>query len=112
MINNIIEEKIKPFLQKDVAIFTEDGKTIKQGKLLIFKFKEFYLNFSIKTGNSIKVIELPYPFNIQQYNDHLKLSYNIADFSAKNEELQFKLLLFKPEKNNKLYNSTVVLSAL
>jgi hypothetical protein len=112
MINSIIEEKVKPFLQKDIIIFTENGKPIKDGKLLLFKFKEFYLNFSIKKGNTIKIVELPYPFLIQEEDKCLRFSYNINDFSSKNEDLQFKLLLFKPEKPNKLYNSTVVLSSV
>lgn len=107
MNNNTLEDKITPFLQKDISLFIENGKSIKEGKLLIFKFKEFYLNFSIKIGNSIKVIELPYPFKIETGHDYLKLSYNIEDFACKNEELELKLLLFKPEKNNKDRKSVV-----
>jgi hypothetical protein len=112
MIDPLIENKINSFLQKKVSLFIEGSKPMKEGKFLIFKFKEFYLNFTIKHNTASKTIELPYPFKITEGDNCLKFSYNIEEFAAENEDLQFKLLLCKPEKKNKLYNSVVVLSAI
>ena len=40
------EKLINNFLQKDVVFFINKEKPIKTGKLLIFKFKDFYFNYS------------------------------------------------------------------
>ena len=112
MIDNDIEYKINKFLQRNVCIFVEGSKPIKDGKLLLFKFKEFYFNFTLKADNGSKIVELPYPFKIEEGKNHLKFSYMIDDFASKSEGLEIKLKFFKPEKKNKLYNSVVVLSAI
>lgn len=112
MIDTTIENKINNFLQKKVCIFVEGSKPLREGKFLIFRFKEFYFNFTIKSNNVSKILELPYPFKITEGQDFLKFSYKVEDFASKNEDLSFKLLLYKPEKKNKIYNSVIVLSAL
>jgi len=106
------EKIINTFLQKNIVFFINKDKPIKSGKLLIFKFKDFYLNFIIKTGNITKNFEIPYPFKVKEGNNCLYFSYSIDDFSQKNIDLLIKAKLLKPKKRNKLYNSTVVLSAL
>lgn len=108
----LIEKKINSFLQKDVVFFINSDRPLKSGKLLIFKFKDFYFNFILKTDDTTKTFELPYPFLIEEGTDCLKFSYTMDDFSQKNIELLIKAKLLKPKKRNKLYNSTVVLSAL
>ena len=44
------EKLINNFLQKDVVFFINKEKPIKTGKLLIFKFKDFYFNFILKNN--------------------------------------------------------------
>lgn len=112
MIDSKIEEQFNKFLQQNISIYIEGHKPIKEGILLIFKFKEFYFNFTIKTPTGHKVVELPYPFDIKINDDHAILSYELQEFTRNNDDLDFKLKLFKPEKKNKLYNSIVVLSAI
>ena len=85
---------------------------MKTGKLLIFKFKDFYFNFIIKSDNVTKTFEIPYPFKVEEGHKCLKFSYTMEDFSQKNMDLLIKAKLLKPKKRNKLYNSVVVLSAL
>lgn len=109
---NKTESLINNFLQKNVVFFIDSEKPIKSGKLLIFKFKDFYFNFILKTDGGTKVFELPYPFNVTYNTDHITFSYTVEDFSQKNMDLLIKAKLLKPKKRNKLYNSTVVLSAI
>jgi len=106
------EKTINAFLQRNVVFFIDSEKPIKTGKLLVFKFKDFYFNFILKTDSGTKVFELPYPFSIIEGNNSLTFSYTLEDFSQKNLDLLVKAKLLKPKKRNKLYNSTVVLSAL
>lgn len=110
--NEQTETAINRFLQKDVAFFINSEKPLKTGKLLIFKFKDFYFNFILKVGNSNKIFEIPYPFNIKEGDNCLYFSYTLDAFSQKNLDLYYKSLILKPKKKNKLYNSVVVLSAL
>lgn len=105
-----IEQSVNEFLQKDIIILI-DGKPVKSGKLLLFKFKDFYLKFTIKS-ESTKTFEIPYPFSVDVHASHLVFSYTIDAFSQKNLELLVKAKLMPPIKKNKLYNSMVVLSAI
>lgn len=109
---NTSEDIINKFLQKNIVFFINGEKPLKTGKLLLFKFKDFYFNFTIKTDDTIRTFELPYPFLVTERVNSIAFSYTIEDFSQKNMELLVKAKLLKPKKRNKLYNSVVVLSAL
>jgi hypothetical protein len=106
------EKIINKFLQKEVVFFITPEKPLKTGKFLIFKFKDFYFNFIIKCDTGSKILEIPYPFKIDEGDNFIKFSYTLEDFSQKNIDLLIKAKLLSPKKRNKLYNSTVVLSAL
>lgn len=106
------ETLINTYLQKKVVFFINSDKPLKSGKLLIFKFKDFYFNFIIKTNVGQKVFELPYPFTIQDCGDHIKFSYMLDDFAQNNTDVLLKTKILAPKKKNKLYNSVVVLSAI
>ena len=69
------EKLINNFLQKDVVFFINKEKPIKTGKLLIFKFKDFYFNFILKNNNVNKIFEIPYPFNITKGVNSLIFSW-------------------------------------
>jgi hypothetical protein len=106
------ERMIFDFLQRNVTFYINSEKPMKSGKLLIFRFKDFYFNFILKTDNTTKTFELPYPFKVITGENCLYFSYTLEDFSQKNMDLLIKAKLLKPKKKNKLYNTTVVLSAL
>jgi len=106
------EKIINKFLQKNVVFFINSEKPIKSGKLLNFKFKDFYFYFIIKSDTNTKSLEIPYPFSVEEGDNCVKFSYTVEEFSQKNMELFIKAKLLKPKKRNKLYNSIVVLSAL
>ena len=59
-----IEQIFNKLLQHNIVFTSGESKIYKEGKLIMFKVKDFYLIFSIKIGNSIKVVELPYPYKI------------------------------------------------
>lgn len=106
------EKTINNFLQKEVVFFINSEKPLKQGKLLVFRFKDFYFNFVLKTQTGQKIFEIPYPFKIEECNNHLKFYYTLDNFAQKNLDLFLKAKLLTPKKKNKLYNSVVVLSAI
>jgi hypothetical protein len=110
MIENL-EKHINNFLQKEVVFFINSEKPIRSGKFLIFRFKDFYLNFILKNNSVSKTFEIPYPFKVEHGHNCLKFSYTLEDFSQKNLNLLVKAKLMTPKKRNKLYNCTVVLSS-
>jgi hypothetical protein len=78
MINS--EDEFLPFFQKNISIVLEN-KTLRQGKLLLFCIKDFYLNFTLLHNNVTKVFELPYPFNT--YYESLTSNVLILDYKYK-----------------------------
>lgn len=79
----ITEEKFLPFFQKDISIML-DNKILRQGRLLLFSIKDFYLHFTLLAGSTTKNFELPYPFNAYEDKDSnniLILDYKIKSFT-------------------------------
>ena len=74
------EKNFIPFLQKNISIML-DNKTLKQGRLLLFCIKDFYLNFTLMCGNGTKTFELPYPFDT--YMESLTSHVLILDYKLK-----------------------------
>jgi hypothetical protein len=77
---NDTENKFLPFFQKNISIVLEN-KILRQGKLLLFCIKDFYLNFTIQFNNTTKIFELPYPFNT--YLESLTSTTLILDYQYK-----------------------------
>jgi hypothetical protein len=108
-----VEKSISDFLLRDVIFYIDGGKTLKKGKLILFKFKEFYFNFTIKNDKDVcKVFEIPYPFKHDCGVNFIKFSYNIDDMVQKNSNLYFKIKMMNTSNISKLYNSVLVLSAV
>jgi hypothetical protein len=108
-----IEDNITGLLLNDIVIFNNTKKHLKKGKLMLFRVKEFYIVFSLKNEKGeIKEYELPYPFNITSFDGYVKFDYMVDTFTGSNEFANFKTKVLSFEKRSKLYNSTVVLSAV
>lgn len=108
-----IESNINNFLLRDIVFFIENGKTVKKGKLILFRFKEFHFNFTIKNEkNENKIYEIPYPFDYDIKTDHIKFSYTLNNFTLTGSNLFYKTKIMNKDKASKLYDNTLVLSAL
>lgn len=108
-----IEKQITNFLLRDVVFFIEGGKTLKKGKLVLFKFKEFYFNFALKNDNGdLKNYEVPYPFAYKFKENSIEFSYSLDDFTLFESNLFYKIKTMNKDKAGKLYDSTLVLSAV
>jgi len=106
----ITEEYFLPYFQKEISIVI-DNKVLRQGKLLLFSIKDFYLHFTLLTNNATKNFELPYPFNAYMFN----LSSNILILDYKNRTftkdlpdiLEKAKSLFNKDKHMKYFDSMV-----
>jgi hypothetical protein len=59
----------------------------------------------------MKDYEIPYPFDIVDYGDHLKLDYTLEQFAQEKDDVFFKSKIINTKRRSKLFNTVVVLSA-
>ena len=108
-----IESELNNFLLRDIIFILNDGKVIRKGKLILFRFKEFHFNFTLKNDKGdFKIYEIPYPFNYKTGHDSINFSYEFDEFTLKASNLFFKVKTTPNTTANKLYNSVVVLSGI
>lgn len=106
----VTEQKFLPFFQKNISIVLEN-KTLRQGRLLLFCIKDFYLHFTLSCGNGTKTFELPYPF--KTYTDSVSsnvliLDYKINSFTQDLGNIMDKAKqLCNKEKHLKFFNSII-----
>jgi hypothetical protein len=104
-----IEKYFNYFLKREV-VFSVDNKIIKEGKLILFNQKDYYIIFYIKNGNGEqKKYEIPYPFNIKKEGNYLKISYKLEDISKNDSELFYRLMSLNQKYNSRFYNSTITM---
>ena len=108
-----IENEINNFLLRNIIFFIENGKTVKKGKLILFRFKEFHFNFTLRTEkDEHKIYEIPYPYDYEPGKGYLKFSYNLDDFTLKDSNLYYKAKTMNKDTASKLYGAKLVLSAV
>lgn len=104
------ESYFVPFFQKNISIML-DNKVLRQGKLLLFCVKDFYLNFTLLLNNSTKVFELPYPFSTyieSLTSSTLVLDYKYNTFTRELEEIdEVSRPLLVKNKHMKYFDNTV-----
>lgn len=106
----ITEEKFLPFFQKNVNIIL-DNKILRQGRLLLFCIKDFYLHFTLSCNGVTKTFELPYPF--KTYTDSMSaniliLDYKMTSFTQDLPNIAEKAKqLFNKDKHMKFFNNII-----
>lgn len=105
-----VEENLKQFLQRNITIRIDD-KILRQGRLILFNLKDYYLIFTLKIKNRNKTYELPYPFrNTFLTVDSLQFDYRLANLHN-NEPTILKHNIFCSSKKSKLYDKVVTIEA-
>lgn len=107
-----IEKNILNYLQKKV-IFINENKHYKEGVLLLFSVKDFYLNFTISCDRKEKkIIEIPYPFEFRSKKNHLEFDYHLNQLSKGMGSISSIIKRLPIPRKKKFYNTNMVLSAL
>lgn len=107
LISEKIEQTCIPLLQHNVK-FTSNGKTHRQGKLLLVAHRGHYVGFTVTNQHNIpKLYEIPYPF---EYSYNETLDCVIFDYRLKtlcnNNPSTLKMLHEIPvKKPHRLYDS-------
>lgn len=109
-----IEKACKFLLQKNLTL--ELGKKVfKQGKLIIFQQKNFYLSFIMNTEKKDREkIEIPIPFETEIHeNDNLVyFDYRIKTLAKHAPEIENNLMVY-PSKvaGNKFWDTILTISS-
>lgn len=109
MIAEQLEKSINRFLQQKIN-FSINGKNIKNGKLILFCIKDFYLVFTLNIQHSKKVFEIPYPYNFTTSENKIVLNYTLDTFCRKVTDIENYAKLMLPRKPNKFYNTYAEIS--
>lgn len=106
-----IENDFASLLQKRIQIVHKD-KILKEGRLMLFAIKDFYLTLQLMPKDSKKLIhyELPYPFKYTNQKDRIILSYQQRHFSKDDAEIEHYILFYFINNPSKLYNSEVFIN--
>lgn len=109
-----IETQLNDFLLRDVAFVLSNGKTLKRGQLILFKFKEFHFVFTLRNQkNETRVYEVPYPFSWERPDDgNLKFSYKLEELAGADKTLYYRIKLLDKANCNKFYDTSLVLSVV
>jgi|TARA_R110000803_G_scaffold52398_5_gene107898 hypothetical protein len=109
-----IETQLNDFLLRDVVFLLSNGKTLKKGKLILFKFKEFHFVFTLRNHkDETRVYEIPYPYSWERHDaGNLKFSYELEDLAGTSKTLLYRVKLLDKSNCNKFYDSSLVLSVV
>jgi len=103
---------ISHYFLKDIAI-SHNSKVLREGQLLLFFIKDFYLHFTLKTGNQTKQFEMPYPFEVKKPSeDLLLLDFTLSSFKAEFDDIDRKIINIGPHKKSRYYNSIIRVHAM
>lgn len=108
-----LEEACKFLLQKKIS-FEINNKTFKQGKLLLFYQKNFYLMFILNsTKKERDKIEIPIPYDVETYEDDglVYFDYRIKSLAKLAPEMENYLKVYSTKTNtNKFWDSILTIN--
>jgi hypothetical protein len=109
--NEVTDNLFSDFLLKKIRI-NHNNKTLREGKLLLFSIKDFYLHFTLDVDGAIKHFELPYPFEVIKINDSFfLLDFTLSAFRAEFDDIERKIKNIGEKKKSRYYNSIIQLVA-
>tara|TARA_B100000131_G_C17590060_1_gene398789 strand:- start:94 stop:435 length:342 start_codon:yes stop_codon:yes gene_type:complete len=106
-----LQDKLTSLLQKDVQ-FNLKTKTLKEGKILLFNVKDFYITFTLKTKKDlVKTYEIPMPFDVFTQGRSVVFDYSVRHISKNDIMVQtlITLLQNKIGKKSKFFNNTLTI---
>lgn len=90
-------------LQKNVC-FSINNKTIREGRLLLFRRLHFYIQLALQTTKtSQETLEIPIPFAVENYKDE-----GLLYFDYRVRSLHLGSLPFVPEKVSSIYFNKIL----
>ncbi len=87
MITDDLHSTLNNALQCNVS-FVLNKKTLREGKLLLFTIKDFYITFVLITKKDLhKTYELPVPFEFKHIKDTIIFDYSVQNICKKHQKI-------------------------
>lgn len=102
---------LKNMLQRDVE-FVVSNKVIKEGKIIVFNIKDFYISFILLTKkNQNKTYEIPLPFDIHCRNTTLLFDYTLGKIYRNSAVTKHLISCISKSigKKSKLFDNTMII---
>tara|TARA_Y100000310_G_C20697677_1_gene826876 strand:+ start:3432 stop:3779 length:348 start_codon:yes stop_codon:yes gene_type:complete len=102
---------LKHSLQRNV-IFEVNSKIIRQGKIILYNIKDFYISFNILTPKDVlKTYELPVPFEISLIEEGILCDYSISNITrnVNTTDYLIRSIYNKFGKKSKLFNNKLTI---
>lgn len=107
MIQESTENCLKEFLQQNIKLQVNE-KVLKEGKLVLFNIKDFYIIFTFKTpNNELKKYEMPLPYESRVEDNIGHLDFRFEKITKKASPLFYKIKCLNTTKKSKFYDSIV-----
>ena len=98
-------------LQRDVQFVVSD-KVIKEGKIVVFNIKDFYISFILHTKKSQnKTYEIPLPFDIRSKDTTLLFDYTLDKIHRNSAVTKHLVSCISKSigKKSKLFDNTMII---
>ena len=110
-IDDYIEEQLKDALQREVS-FIVNNKTLRQGKLMMFNMKDFYISFVLFTKKQqTKTYDIPLPYQIAVQPTGIIFDYKLSNVHYNNPSIQRLIESISKSigKKSKLYDNILTI---
>jgi hypothetical protein len=87
--------------------FVCNNKTIKEGKLILFNFNDFYYSFTLDVSGVKKHFKLPMAYSITDCTSAIHLDYTLKTLCYGIDDFEFSCRMIKPKSKNNLYDNVV-----
>ena len=87
--------------------FVCNGKVLKEGKLILFNFGDFYYSFTLDVSGVKKQFKLPMAYSITNCTSAIHLDYTTKTLCHGIDDLEFSCRMIKPKSKNSLYDNVV-----
>ncbi len=87
--------------------FTCNNKVIKEGKLILFNFDNFYYSFTLDVSGNKKNFKMPMAFSVTDTLSSIKLDYTIKTLCYNIDEFEFLCKMIQPKSKSTFYDSVV-----
>lgn len=109
-----LETACKFLLQKNLQLEFKN-KIYKQGKLILFYQRNFYITFVMNTSKKeSEKIEIPIPYEIELYEEDnlVYFDYRLKTLAKHAPEIETNLILYpRKTKNNKFWDNILLINA-
>jgi hypothetical protein len=87
--------------------FTCNNKTLREGKLILFNYDNFYYSFTLDLSGTKKHFKMPMAFSVTSNLSSIRLDYRIKTLCYGIDDFENMCRLIKPKSKNAFYDNVV-----